>query len=37
MVIGDTEAHDADPPLFGDVVTYELLCRRHFLSGDVGP
>jgi thymidine kinase len=37
VVIGDTEAHDADPPLFGDVVTYELLCRRHFLSGDVGP
>ena len=37
VVIGDTEAHEADQPLFGDVVTYELLCRRHFLSGDVGP
>lgn len=34
IVIGDTEA-GAETPLFGDVVTYELLCRRHFVSGEV--
>lgn len=36
VVIGDTEAPGtAAPtePLFGDVVTYELLCRRHYLAG----
>jgi len=33
IMIGDTDA--AGPPLFGDVVTYELLCRRHFLTGMV--
>ena len=27
---------DGDTPLFGDVVRYELLCRRHYLSGDRG-
>ena len=32
IVIGDTEAA-ATEPLFGDVVTYELLCRRHYLAG----
>ena len=26
-----------DTPLFGDVVTYELLCRRHFRAGALGP
>lgn len=35
IVIGDTEA--GDQPLFGDVVTYELICRRHFVAGDIGP
>ncbi len=35
VVVGDTEA-EADTPLFGDVVRYELLCRRHYLSGDTG-
>jgi hypothetical protein len=25
----------SDPPLFGDVVTYELLCRRHYVAGIV--
>jgi len=35
IVIGDTEG--AGPPLFGDVVTYELICRRHFVAGDLGP
>ena len=23
-------------PLFGDVVRYELLCRRHYSSGELG-
>lgn len=32
IVVGDTAAPD-DAPLFGDVVTYELLCRRHFRAG----
>ena len=31
IVVGDTAP--ADPPLFGDTVTYELLCRRHYRSG----
>ncbi len=35
IVVGDTTA--GDPPLFGDVVTYELLCRRHFRAGATGP
>jgi len=35
-VAGDTEAPDPEQPLFGDVVTYELLCRRHFREGRVG-
>lgn len=34
IVVGDTEASD-DAPLFGEVVTYELLCRRHFTAGEV--
>jgi thymidine kinase len=33
VVVGDTE-HHAERPLFGDVVTYELLCRRHYRSGE---
>lgn len=35
VVIGDTE-DTATPPLFGDAVRYELLCRRHFLIGELG-
>jgi thymidine kinase len=34
IVIGDTETDNER--LFGDVVTYELLCRRHYLAGDTG-
>ncbi len=34
VVVGDTAPPD-ETPLFGDVVTYELLCRRHFRSGTV--
>lgn len=34
IVIGDTES-GPETPLFGDVVTYELLCRRHFVAGEV--
>ena len=35
VVVGDT--HDsATPPLFGDQVHYELLCRRHYNAGEVG-
>jgi thymidine kinase len=35
IVIGDTEAAGSER-LFGDVVTYELLCRRHYLAGETG-
>jgi thymidine kinase len=35
VVVGDTEA-PIDEPLFGDVVTYELLCRRHYRAGLTG-
>lgn len=34
VVVGDTS--DADTPLFGDSVRYELLCRNHFRHGDLG-
>lgn len=34
MVMGDTEP--AEPHLFGDVVTYVLLCRRHYRAGTTG-
>jgi len=39
IVIGDTESGtpSADDKLFGDVVTYELLCRRHYVAGVAGP
>jgi thymidine kinase len=33
VVVGDTDEPDA--PLFGDTVRYELLCRRHYRSGQV--
>ena len=36
VVVGDTE-DDAAEPLFGDAVRYELLCRRHYRSGLLGP
>ena len=36
VVVGNT-AHHADVPLFGDVVSYELLCRRHFRTGVTTP
>jgi thymidine kinase len=35
IVIGDT-VPAGGAPLFGDVVTYELLCRRHYRAGHVG-
>lgn len=35
VVVGDTDPDD-EQPLFGDVVHYELLCRRHYSVGDVG-
>ncbi len=35
VVVGDTDDNQPQP-LFGDVVHYELLCRRHYRSGDVG-
>ncbi|MEM9513659.1 MAG: thymidine kinase [Actinomycetota bacterium] len=35
VVVGDTSATAAQP-LFGDDVRYELLCRKHFLAGDLG-
>jgi len=31
VVVGDTGP--GEPALFGDVVTYQLLCRRHWRSG----
>ncbi len=34
VVVGDTEVAP-DQPLFGDVVRYELLCRRHYRAGEV--
>lgn len=36
VVVGDTE-DDPEQPLFGDVVRYELLCRRHYVSGELEP
>ena len=35
VMVGDTEELTT-PPLFGDSVRYELLCRRHFREGDLG-
>jgi thymidine kinase len=35
VVVGDTEP--AEPALFGDAVTYRLLCRRHWRGGEAGP
>ncbi len=33
-MVGDTSTPE-ETPLFGDVVSYELLCRRHFRSGQL--
>jgi len=33
VVVGDTG--DAPEPMFGDVLRYELLCRRHYLAGEM--
>ena len=35
VVVGDTEP-ETDRPLFGDLIRYELLCRRHYRSGELG-
>jgi thymidine kinase len=35
VVVGDTDQPTSEP-LFGDVVTYELLCRNHYRNGVVG-
>jgi len=35
VVVGDT-SDPTSPPLFGDSVRYELLCRRHFVTGELG-
>jgi len=35
VVVGDTGANP-EQPLFGDTVRYELLCRTHYRSGDLG-
>ena len=32
VVVGDT-LDEPEQPLFGDVVRYELLCRRHYANG----
>ena len=34
VVVGDTSGEGAQP-LFGDVVRYELLCRRHYATGQM--
>ena len=36
VVVGDTDAETAQP-LFGDSVRYELLCRRHYVRGELEP
>ncbi|MFZ9016033.1 MAG: thymidine kinase, partial [Ilumatobacteraceae bacterium] len=35
VVVGDT-AGPGEQKMFGDRVRYELLCRRHYLLGEVG-
>jgi thymidine kinase len=35
VVVGDTD-DPTTPPLFGDAVRYELLCRRHFRDAELG-
>jgi len=36
VVVGDTGDTGGEQPLFGDVVRYELLCRRHYVAGELG-
>ncbi len=36
VVVGDTGDGNQEQPLFGDVVRYELLCRRHYSNGELG-
>lgn len=36
VVVGDTDP-DTEQPLFGDIVRYELLCRRHYGTGETDP
>jgi thymidine kinase len=36
VVVGDTDKTMSEP-LFGDEVRYELLCRKHYIAGDMGP
>ena len=36
VVVGYTDKTMSEP-LFGDEVRYELLCRRHYVAGDIGP
>lgn len=36
VIVGDTDKVMSEP-LFGDEVRYELLCRRHYVAGDIGP
>jgi thymidine kinase len=36
VVVGDTDKTTSEP-LFGDDVRYELLCRKHYIAGDMGP
>ena len=36
VVIADTDSHNGDAPLWGDRVSYEVLCRRHWQSGETG-
>ena len=35
VMVGDTRINDSQR-LFGDSIRYELLCRNHFRSGDLG-
>jgi thymidine kinase len=37
VVVGDTTPVGDRRPLFGDVVSYELVCRRHYRRGEMGP
>jgi thymidine kinase len=37
VVVGDTSSGAVGAPLFGDSVTYELLCRRHYRTGATWP
>src|SRR5262249_7979769 len=36
-VVGVGDPGHADAPLFGAAIRYELLCRRHYRAGLLGP